>query len=157
MFEATQEKPESGSSKLWIGLFVIVAVAALGVLYYTMTKSAAKDKAVAKAATTKAVATADAVKDLKIVRATMQKDANGAATVWSVTLENRSDTFGYSQIQYQTDYLGAGGNTILTNHGVLSMSMNPGAEQSSEIREAAYPSGTATYKFKITGAKASMD
>ena len=157
MFEATQEKPDSGSSKLWIGVFVVLAVVALGVLYYTMTKGAAKDKAVAKAAAAKAVESADPVKDLKILRATMQKDANGAATVWSVTLENRSDTFSYSQIQYQTDYLGGDDRTILSNQGVLSISMNPGAEQSSEIRDSAYPAGTARYKFKITNAKATKE
>jgi len=50
MFEAGQDEKQDTSTKMWIGIFVIVAVAALGVLYYMMTKGTAKGPAPAAAA-----------------------------------------------------------------------------------------------------------
>lgn len=157
MFEAGQEKKDTGSSKMWIGLFVVVAVAALGVLYYTMQKGAAQQKAATKEAIAKQVANADAVKDLKITRAKMDKDPLGATAVWALTLENKSDTFTYSEIKYHADYLAPDGNVIAANDGTASMSLRPGAEGSANIRDIPYPTGTATFKIKLTGAKATID
>ena len=158
MFEAVQEKKDSGSSKLWIGLFVVVAVVALGILFYTMSRGSAKSPAATTAAASpQTKASADAVKDLKIQRVNMQKDSSGTTAVWLVTLENRSDTYTYSEINYESDYMGADSKPILVNHGEMNMSLGPGAEKSTEIRDAAYPAATAWYKFKITGAKAAAE
>lgn len=157
MFEAAQEKQESGSSKLWIGLFVIVAVVALGVLYFTMQRGAANDKAAAKAATAKVVANADPVKDLKITRAKMDKDPLGATAVWALTVENKSDTFSYSEIKYHADYMGADDKIIAANDGTTTLYLRPGAEGSADIRDIPYPTGTARFKIKVTGAKAAIE
>ena len=157
MFEAGQQKEDSGSSKLWIGIFVVVAVAALGIWYFTLSRGAAKDKAAAKAAVAKEVANADPVKDLKITRAKMDKDPLGATAVWSLTVENKSDTFTYSEIKYHADYIGADDKTIAANDGTANLSLRPGAEGSAEIRDIPYPSGTARFKIKVTGAKATVE
>jgi hypothetical protein len=155
MFEATQETKASTSSRIWIGIFVVVAVAALGILYYYMTKGSAKNPVPAQSAAAAAPrAPADPVKDLKILRATMQKDAVGATAVWLVQIENRSTAYTYSQIKYETTYLSADNKPLAVNQGTIQISLEPGAEQNAEVRDAAYPSGTAWYNFKIKDAKA---
>lgn len=158
MFEAAQEKKTPDSSRLWIGIFVVVALAGLGILYYFMSKGSAKTPLPAStAASAPASASADPVKDLKIQRATMQKDALGATAVWLVTIENRSTAYTYSEIKYETDYMSADNKALAINQGMAQVSLGPGAQRNVEIRDAAYPSGTAWYKFKITAAKATVE
>lgn len=157
MFEVPHEIEETKSSKVWIGIFVVVAAVVLAVGYYALNKGAAKQKAAAAAAAQAAAAKADPVKDLKIQRATMQKDSMGTTAVWLVTLENQSETLIYSDITYQTDYIGADNSLILENKGTIQATIGPRAVNSSEIRDTAYPAGTAWFKFKVTGAKAKVE
>lgn len=159
MFEVPHEIEETKSSKLWVGILVVVGAIVLLVGYYILNKGAAKEKAAAVAAANEAEAKAkaDPVKDLKIQRATMQKDAMGTTAVWLVTLENQSETLTYSDITYQTDYIGADNNLIVENKGTIKATIGPRAENSSEIRDTAYPAGTAWFKFKVTGAKAKVE
>jgi uncharacterized protein YpmB len=151
MFEAVQDKKEASTSRLWISIVVIVVLVVVGAVMYTMSKSTAKGPA-SGAAAVAAPTNADAVKDLKIVRATMGKDRDGMTAVWSVTLEDRSDTYTYSGIRYEASYIGADNNAVLVNQGTISMTIGPGEQRSSEIRDALYPAATAWYKFRITGA-----
>lgn len=157
MFEVPHEIEETKSSKVWIGIIVVVAAVVLGVGYYALNKGAAKQKAAAAAAAQEAAAKAEPVKDLKIQRATMQKDSMGTTAVWLVTLENQSETLTYSDITYQTDYIGADNSLILENKGTIQATIGPRAVNSSEIRDTAYPAGTAWFKFKVTGAKARVE
>jgi hypothetical protein len=157
MFEVPHEIEETKSSKVWIAIVVVVLVIVLAVGYYTLNKNAAKQKAAAAAAAKEAVEKADPVKDLKIQRATMQKDSMGTTAVWLVTLDNQSETLTYSDITYQTDYIGADNNLIVENKGTIKATIGPHAENSSEIRDTAYPAGTAWFKFKVTGAKAKVE
>ena len=157
MFEVPHEIEETKSSKVWIGIIVVVAAVVLGVGYFALNKGAAKQKAAAAAAEQEAAAKADPVKDLKIQRATMQKDSMGTTAVWLVTLENQSETLTYSNITYQTDYIGADNSLILENKGTIQATIGPRAVNSSEIRDTAYPAGTAWFKFKVTGAKARVE
>jgi hypothetical protein len=157
MFDALQEEKQDSSTKMWIGLFVIVAVAALGALYYAMTKSTTKEAAPAVASAAAAQAPtgpADPVHELKVQRVTMQKDPAGSTAVWSVTIENRSAGYAYSNIQYETTYLGPNDKPLLVNKGVIAKSIGPGEQVSPEVRDTLYPTGTVLYKFKITDAKA---
>ena len=155
MFEAGQDEKQDSSTKMWIGIFVIVAVAALGALYYTMTKGGAKgpEKAAPAAAAPATPTNADPLRDLKVQRATMEKDRTGTAAVWSVTIQNRSDNYAYSQIQYETTYMDAASKPLLINKGRLEASIGPGQQATPEIRDTLYPTGTVLYKFKITDAK----
>lgn len=156
MFDALHEEKQDTSTKMWIGIFVIVAVAALGALYYAMTKDTTKGPA--PAAATAAAAQApkgdpDPIHDLKVQRVTMEKDRAGSTAVWSVTIENRSTGYAYSNIKYETTYLGPNDKTLLVNQGVITTSIGPGEQVSPEIRDVLYPAGTVLYKFRITDAK----
>ncbi|MFI5057617.1 MAG: hypothetical protein ACHQLQ_05480 [Candidatus Acidiferrales bacterium] len=156
MFEAGQDEKQDSSTKMWIGIFVIVAVAGLGALYYAMTKGTAKAPAENTAPAAEAPAgptNADPLRDLKVQRATMEKDHAGTTAVWSVTIENRSNKYAYSEITYETTYMDAANKPLLVNKGRLPASIGPGEQATPEIRDALYPAGTVLYKFKITDAK----
>lgn len=153
MFESPKEGKELGLHKGWIAAFVVVAIVLL-VGFYALNKGPAKQST--KAPSAVEAVNADPVKDLKIERATMQKDTLGTTAVWLVTLVNKSDKFTYSNITYQTDYIGSDNSLIFQNKGTIQTSIAPNAENSSEIRDAVYPSGVVWYKFKVTGAKAKV-
>jgi len=156
MFDALHEEKQDTSTKMWISIFVIVAVAALGALYYVMTKSTTKEPAPAVATAAAGQAPrgdSDPIHDLKVQRVTMQKDPAGSTAVWSVTIENRSTGYAYSNIKYETTYLGPNDKTLLVNQGVIATSIDPGQQVSPEVRDVLYPAGTMQYKFKITDAK----
>jgi hypothetical protein len=153
MFEAGQGEKQSSSSKMWIGLFVVVALIGLGVLFYTMSKSPAAAPTAAASNVVPAGKT-DPVHDLKIVRVTMDKDRDGVTAVWFVVMENRSNQYTYSDIKYETSYMGADNKSLLENNGTITATIEPGQQKSSEIRDAMYPPKTAWFKFRVTGAKA---
>jgi hypothetical protein len=157
MFEAGQDEKQDSTTKMWIGIFVIVAVAGLGALYYAMTKGTAKapagDTAPAAAAAPAGPTNADPMRDLKVQRATMEKDHTGTAAVWSVTIQNRSNNYAYSEITYETTYMDAASKPLLVNKGRLPAGIAPGEQATPEIRDTLYPAGTVLYKFKITDAK----
>jgi hypothetical protein len=96
------------------------------------------------------------VKDLKLERANMQKDSFGTTAVWLVTIVNQSDKFTYREITYHTEYIGADNRLILQNDGTIPGVIAPNEEHSAEIRDVAYPTGTAWFRFKVTGAKAKV-
>ena len=151
MFEPPKEQQQESSKSLWIGVAVAVAVLAGGALFY-MTQQSGKAPAATAPAT--AAGPADPVHDLKIQRATMDKDRTGTVAVWLVSIENRSASYAYSNIQYETSYMGADNKAILVNQGTIPITIGPGEQLNREVRDALYPSGTAWFKFKITGAKA---
>jgi hypothetical protein len=153
MFDATQEKPETGTNRLWIGLFVVVAVVAVATLLYVMSKGTDKVAAPApSAAVPVGKSDADAVHDLVVLRATMDKDRAGTTAVWLVQIKNRSKTYTYSDIKYETTYMGAENKVLLVNKGTISAGIGPDDENKSEIRDASYPPATAWYKIRVTGA-----
>jgi hypothetical protein len=161
MFEAGQDEKQDTSTKMWIGVFVIVALAALAALYYTITKKSANgpEPAAATAAATQAPGDsgkADFLHDLKVQRATMEKDRNGTTAVWSVTIENRSAAYEYTDILYETTYLGADNKALVVNKGKIPTSIGPGQQVSPELRDVLFPVGTVSYKFKLTEAKSSQ-
>ena len=154
MFEATQPEKDSGGSKKWVTLFVVVAVVAVGVLLYTMSKSGAKLRAPVASAASGPTGPADPVHDLRVFTARMEKDPSGTTAVWLLDLTNRSNAYTYSNIQYETTYVGGDNQVIAVNKGTLTFSVAPGEEKHSELRDILYPAGTAWYKFKITNANA---
>ncbi len=153
MFEETQGDKQSGSKRLWIGIFVVAVLVGLAALLYVMSRGGAKETAPAAAASVAANASADPVHDLKVLRATMDKDPTGTTAVWVVTIENKSRVYNYSAIKYETSYIGADNKAVLTNQGALPAGLAPGEQRNLQIRDALYPAGTAWYKFRITEAK----
>jgi len=155
MFERPKEDKELGLHKAWIATFVAIGVVIALIAFLALNKGPTKQSVQASAAM--ATAKADPVGDLKIERATMQKDSLGATAVWAVTFTNKSDRFTYINIVYQTQYMGADNKVLAENKGTITTSIRPNAEQTSEIRDIAYPVGVAWYKFKVTDATAKVE
>lgn len=153
MFEGPKEDKELELHKGWIALFVVIAVILVVVSFRLLTRTATKGNVQTAVST----ATANPVKDLKLERASMQKDSFGTTAVWLVTIVNQSDKFTYSEIDYQTEYIGPDDHLILQNRGTIPGVIAPNEEHSAEIRDVAYPAGTAWFRFKVTGAKAKLE
>lgn len=154
MFETPQEIKPSASKGLWIGIAVAVILVGVGAYFFIASRSA-KQTPAAASATAQPKEDADAVRDLKVQRSTMDKSQNGTATVWLVTIENKSQTYTYSNIQYETTYVGADDHALLINKGTLTASLAPGEQKNSQINDVLYPAGTVRYRFRITGASSS--
>ena len=157
MFEESQEAKTSGASKgLWIAFAVVVLAIAFGGYLFISKAKANKPSLAVAAASAQPVGNADAVHDLKVQRATMNKDRTGTTAVWLVSIENRSASYSYSNIQYETTYVDANNNSILINKGTIAATIERGGQKTSEINDALYPPGTSWYKIRITGATASV-
>jgi hypothetical protein len=154
MFETPETKGEQSGMGKWVGILVVVAVVIGGILLYMGKKNAAPTAVTTAASAAAPTQTSAAAKDLRVVSRKMDKDNVGAA-IWSVELRNLSQVYSYSNIQYETSYVGADSVMLATNHGTIpSLTLDPGESQSAQFREA-LPSGTALFNFKITGATAS--
>jgi uncharacterized protein (UPF0333 family) len=158
MFEAQQQKEGSSSLGMWIGVAVIVVVVAALAYYVLGSKSGSKSNSAESAASQSSapVGSADATKDLRVVTVKMDKDVTGNIAVWSVDLRNLSHTYTYKDIAYQTTYLAADNTVLAQNTGKINLSLDPGEEQTTQFRDLLYPSGTALFKFNVTGASASQ-
>jgi hypothetical protein len=158
MFEAAQEQKQSGSNRMLVGIFVVVAAIAVGGVLYTMSKGGSKPAApvTAAAAAPSAAGKADAVHDLKILSARMEKDRAGTTAVWLVDVSNKSNAYTYSSIQYETTYVGPDNAALLVNKGTVPFNLAPGEERNAQIRDVLYPAGTSWYKFRIIGATPAM-
>ncbi|HXW62702.1 MAG TPA: hypothetical protein VEJ45_08890 [Candidatus Acidoferrales bacterium] len=157
MFEAQQQKETSGNLGMWIGVAVIIVVVAALAYYVMGPKGSSKNNSATSASGSSAsVANADAPKDLRVVNVKMDKDVTGNIAVWSVDLRNMSHTYTYKNIAYQTTYLGADNSVLAQNTGTINLSLDPGEEQTTQFRDLLYPSGTAVFKFLVTGASASQ-
>ncbi len=154
MFEAAQEQKQSSSNRMLVGIFVVVAVVAVGGVLYTMSKGGSKPAApvTAAAAAPSAAGKADAVHDLKILSARMEKDRAGTTAVWLVDVSNKSNAYTYSSIQYETTYVGPDNAALLVNKGTVPFNLGPGEERNAQIRDVLYPAGTSWYKFRIVSA-----
>jgi hypothetical protein len=153
MFEVPEDKEEVKKEREWIGISIVVLVLVVGIVFYVMSRHSAKGLA-SIAPTVKTAA--DPVHDLKIRRTTMNKDRAGTTAVWLVTIENESSVYTYSDIHYETAYMGADDRPLLVNQSTISVSLGPGEERSCEIRDALYPTGTSWYRFRITDAKSAI-
>lgn len=156
MFEAQKEE-KSGNAGMWIGILVILIIAGALAWYVMGPKGGAKtaETAAPAAAPSTTAAGADPVHDLRIVNVKMDKDPTGTVAVWSVEVRNTSRTYTYKDIAYQTMYLGQDNSVITQNTGKMSLSLDPGEDQTTQFRDLLYPSGTAIFKFNVTGASSS--
>jgi hypothetical protein len=153
MFEAAQEPKQSSANRMWMAIFVVAAAAAVVAVVYTTSRSGKPPASVnAAAAAPVPAGKADPVRDLKILSARMEKDRTGTTAVWLVDVDNKSNAYTYSSIQYETTYVGADNAALLVNKGTIPFNLSPGEERNTQIRDVLYPAGTAWYKFRITGA-----
>src|SRR6266404_2746936 len=154
MFEAAQEQKRSSANRMLAAIFVIAAAATVGAVLYTSSKGGNKSTAPVTAAAAAPVPAgkADPVHDLKLLSARMEKDRTGTTAIWLVDVDNKSNTYTYSSIQYETTYVGPDNAALLVNKGTIPFNLAPGEERNTQIRDVLYPAGTAWYKFRITGA-----
>ena len=156
MFEVPVDKQENKLQYERIGISILVLLVIVGGVYYFISKRASQQPAAAASAAAAPSGPADPIHDLKIIRATMNKDPLGATAVWLVTIENKSVSYTYSGIRYETSYIGPDNKAIVVNQGTVPGSYAPGEQQNSEIRDTQYPNGTSWYRFKILDAKSSL-
>ncbi|MBZ5501246.1 MAG: hypothetical protein LAN59_03255 [Acidobacteriia bacterium] len=157
MFESPVEKEPSSRKEMFVGVGIVVVLAVVGfAIYLHFGGRGAATPAATPAQTASATnEKADPVKDLRVVSAKMDKDYTGTTAMWLVEIKNQSQTYAYSKIAYETTYAGADNSILLQNKGeIAALTINPGETQSTQVRDALYPSGTAWYKFKIVDAKA---
>ena len=140
---------------MWAGVAVVAAAIGFGGYMFVSKAKSSKPIPVVSAAPAQPAGPADPIHDLKVQHATMSKDRTGTTAVWLVSIENKSPSYSYSNIQYETTYVGANNTAILINKGTIPGTIEPGGQKSSEISDALYPAGTAWYKIRITGATAS--
>ncbi|HTT34130.1 MAG TPA: hypothetical protein VMH48_11055 [Methylomirabilota bacterium] len=156
MFETPKEIKPSASKGLWIGIAVAVIVVGVGA-YFFIASRGGKQTPVAATAPAQPKEAADAVRDLKVQRTTMDKSKTGTATEWLVAIENKSQAYTYSDIQYETTYVGADDKALLINKGTIaSITLAPGEQKNCQINDVLYPAGTVRYRFRITGATSSV-
>jgi len=156
MFETPDTKGESSGMGMWVGILVIIAVIVGGVVFFMGKKSSSGSEATQSATAPTAQMNADAVNDLRIVSKKLDKDNMGTTAMWSVELRNMSKVYTYSNIQYETTYIGADGSGLGDNKGTIpSVTLEPGDSQTATFRDTLYPNGTALYNIKILGASAS--
>jgi len=158
MFEATQKDQETRKSGTIIIIMIVVVLVIFGALAYKYSSFGSKSAAPAAAAqaTGKPVANADPTHDLRITDTKMDKDYSGTTAQWLVNVRNTSPSLTYSHIQYETTYGGADNSVLATNKGEMNATLGPGESQSVQFRDTLYPSGTAWYRVKITGATATQ-
>jgi len=151
MFESPlKEEQKSSKTGLWIGIGIVVVLAVAALLYVTSKHGA---KGLAPVATLTNVK-ADPVHDLRVVSAKMDKDFSGTTAMWSVDIKNSSAELTYSNIAYETTYIGAENRVLLVNNGKIPLTIGPGDDQSKQFRDTLYPTGTIWFKIKITDATA---
>ncbi len=155
MFESPQEQVPDNKVGVWIGVAIVVVIA-VGLFYYV----SRKPKSTAPVSTASmggaGAPGADPTKDLRVVSVTMQKDDSGTTAEWLVDIKNDSPTYTYSNIGYETTYLGASQNVLSVNHGTINLTIPPGEDQSTQFRDVLYPDGTSIYRLKVTGASSSQ-
>jgi hypothetical protein len=154
MFETPKPKEKSSQAGMWIGVGIVVVVVAVGVYFFTRGSQSAVAPAMVSAPA--ASGPADAMNDLRITSMKMEKDATGTTAVWLIDLRNRSNTYGYNHIAYETTYISQDGTTLAVNRGELKDAIGPGEEQNEQFRDTAFPNGTAGYRIKITGGTSSV-
>jgi hypothetical protein len=161
MFEAPEQQVPDSKVGIWIGV-AVVAVIAAGLFWYVSRKpsanasSGAVSTASMGGAASASAPGADPAKDLRVVSVTMQKDASGTTAQWLVDIKNDSHVYTYSNIGYETTYLGASQNVLTVNHGTMNLTIAPGEDQSTQFRDVLYPDGTSIYRLKVTGANSSQ-
>jgi len=110
MFETPETKGESSGLGMWVGILVAVAVIIGAVVFFMSKKSAGSSAAsTTDSAAAPTQSNADAVKDLRIVSKKLDKDYTGTTAMWSVEIRNTSQAYTYSNIQYETTYVGSDG------------------------------------------------
>lgn len=159
MFELQENRKPESTKWVWVGALAIVALLVVaGLVYVALQRKIESTAPAAPAIQAVNVADAEPLRDLRATRAVLRKDLTGTMAMWLVDVQNRSTAFTYSDIEYETSYFGADGALLVSNQGTLEGSIRPGGGKTiTELRDGLYPTGTVEYRFRLTGAKASVE
>ena len=150
--EERQEKEES-KKIAWITVIIVSVLVVVGAIVYITSRPQSKASKPVQAAAATARPAPNPVSDLKIVRAKMGKDPTGIRVMWSVQLQNKSDVYTYSDIQYEARFIGPDGKTRTANRDVIKGSIGPGEEKKiPEFLDGIYDANASTYQFVLLGA-----
>jgi DNA-binding cell septation regulator SpoVG len=152
MFEVPKkDEQETKKMRELIGAATLAIILVVVVFYFTSQRGAVGPVA---SATPAAPCAADPVNDLTVVDAKMDKDRTGTTAVWIVRLRNKSRGCAYASVAFETTYIRADDSVVAVNKGTLPGTIAPGEEKGyPEFRDILFPTGTAWFRFKVTGAK----
>lgn len=86
-------------------------------------------------ARTNAIASADATKDLDIVRSSWEKGGFGSVALWHLTIKNKSTVVMYSDIAYITEYAAPSGTIVGHGSGKILDTIQPGQTKSFNVND----------------------
>jgi hypothetical protein len=154
--EKEQREQKEETKKLTrITVIIVSVLVVVGAIVYITSRPRSKAPQTVNTAGASSQSAPDPVKDLKIVRAIMGKDPTGVRVMWSVQLQNKSDVYTYSDIQYEARFIGPDGKTRTANQDVIKDSIAPGEEKKfPEFIDGIYDANSSTYQFVLLGAKA---
>jgi hypothetical protein len=151
MFEVPKDEQETKKMRELIGAATLVIILVVVVLYFT---SRGGTLGPMGSATPAAPCAPDPINDLTVVDAKMDKDRTGTTALWVVRLRNKSSGCVYTSVEYETTYIRADDSVVAVNKGTLPGTIEPGEQKGyPEFRDILFPTGTAWFRFKITGAK----
>ena len=156
--EEEKEKKQSRKKRLWIGACIVAALVVVGALVYVISGPRAKTSVrVQPPIPAGQTVAADALRDLKLVRAVMGKDVSGLRVLWSVQLRNRSAVYTYSDIQYEASYMNVQGKLLSVVRDTIKDSIGPGEQKTiPPFVDGVYDARASTFQFLIQGAKATV-
>jgi hypothetical protein len=150
MFEVPQDKEETKTMRVLLGLGVVVVLIVVGVVYFVSQRGG---ESPAVAAAPAVPCTPDPTKDLRVVSAKMDQDPTGMYAVWVVRLRNHSAGCTYTSVEYETTYLAPDNTVMLVNKGTLPDTLEPRQEKIyPEFRDVLFPKGASWCRFKVLGA-----
>ncbi len=164
MFETSQQE-ESSKTGLIIGGAIFVILALFGVFYVTYlsqepaaTPASTAGTGTAAPATPADLSSANPMIDLQIVRSDLGRDTQTQTmAMWTVQISNRNRAVAYRNIEYVTNYYGAGQNLLSTRGGTFPEPMAPGDQKTfAQINDGLYPVGTASFTIGIKAAEATQ-
>lgn len=156
--EEDKELKESHKKRIWMGACIVAALVVVGAIVYVMSGSRAKTPVrVQPPAPAGQTVAADALRDLKLIRAVMGKDPSGLRVLWSVQLRNRSAVYTYSDIQYEASYMNVQGKLLSVVRDTIKDSIGPGEQKTiPPFVDGVYDARASTFQFLIQGAKATV-
>ena len=160
MFEELEqeerEEKESRNRLLRDSAIVIGVLVVVGAIAYMVWRPAAVAPTRASVPAPAAnVGPPDATRDLKLGRVVMGKDPSGVRVMWSVTIQNTSTAYTYSNFKYAVEFMGPDGKLMYNGADTIPGRVGPGENVTlPDFVGEMYNSNASTYHFHLEGAEA---
>jgi hypothetical protein len=160
MFEELEqeerEEKESRNRLLRDSAIIIGVLVVIGAIAYMVWRPAAvAPTKVSVPAPAANVGPPDATRDLNLVHVVMGKDPTGVRVMWSVTIQNKSTAYTYSNFKYAVEFIGPDGKLLYNSGDTIPGSVGPGDEVTlPDFMGGMYNANASTYHFHLVGAEA---